>query len=347
VHRGRAAANFLGLATLCAVAMLAVYRATPSDVTAPLSAESQRLYEIGRFHWNLRGTGLAESVRDFTAVVHRDPRNPLGYAGLADAYLGLYDYPCDDRGCSDDATKSQQNARRAVEVGPHSAAAHTSLAMTFHVFVHDDVHADAEFVRAIAFDPRYALAHEWYGNSLLQRGRLHAARLELETARTLDPTSPATYAWLARDAYYERRFEDAIRLAHEALSLAPDRFETRVLRALALEQAGHVRAAIEALGSAGAEHAQLRCLLAVAYAREGNRRAATALLDANTLRAAVRLGFADDAALALVSVGDADRALRLVRARSEDGMHRAFLALDPRLDAVRGDYRFRPYTRIE
>jgi len=339
-----------GIGVLCAILAVAAVRPGPPSAFARLRPESQRLYQLGRFHWNQRDTRLEESVHDFAAVVRHDPHSPLGYAGLADAYLAVYDYPCDDRGCTQIVAKALVNARRAVDVGPDSAVAHTSLAMALHVFANDDGRADAEFARALALDQHYALAHEWFGNSLLERGRLAEARRELEAAVSLDATAPATYAWLARDAYYDRRYDDAIRLAHEALALSPGRFETKLLRALALEQAGRTQAALAAVAAlrfsvAGDLH--VRVLQAGIYARAGDRRAACRLLDAHTERRAIGDGIGDDVAVAWIAIGAPERALHALRATHDDRRHRAFLALDPRLDLARGDPRFRRWTSLD
>src|SRR5579864_6923119 len=143
----------------------------------------------------------------------------LGYAGLSDAYLGLYDYECDGAPCPRYAALSSVYARKAVSIDDNSAAAHASLGMTSRVFDRATTRSDAEFRRAIALDPRYAPAHEWFGNSLLARGFIEPARRELETAVMLDPVAPATYGWLARAEYYAHHYRQAIAYAREALAL--------------------------------------------------------------------------------------------------------------------------------
>ena len=61
-----------------------------ADAFSRLSLESQRLYRLGRFQLNLRTMGgIDQSLRDFTSVTARDPQNPLGYSGLADAYIAF------------------------------------------------------------------------------------------------------------------------------------------------------------------------------------------------------------------------------------------------------------------
>ncbi|HTA37600.1 MAG TPA: winged helix-turn-helix domain-containing protein [Candidatus Acidoferrales bacterium] len=340
----KTAALSLGLLLLAAPAV----RTTPAY--ARLSLESQRLYALGRFHWNLRGdggaAGLNESVRDFSAVVVRDPHNPLGYAGLADAYLGIYDYPCDERGCPHIVALALANARRAVALDPDSAVAHTSLAMVLHALAADDDGATREFRRAIEIDPQYATAHAWYGTMLTLHGDFDEARRQLTIAVALDPVSPATYAWLARGAYYAHRYDDAVSYAREALTLEPRRFETRVVLGLSLAASGRPREGIRAferLASIGGDPAQVRALIATVLAHSEPGRAKNLLAATPTPRR--NADYVPDVAMAWISAGENFRALAYFDTMPVlDAMHRRLLANDPRLDGVRADPRFRAWT---
>jgi DNA-binding winged helix-turn-helix (wHTH) protein/Flp pilus assembly protein TadD len=321
---------------------------------ARLSLESQRLYALGRFHWNMRGDGLQqsldESVRDFQAVVARDPRNPLGYAGLADAYLSIYDYPCDERGCSRVAARAIASAKRAVALGPDSAEAHTSLAMVLHALAADDAGAAREFRRAIDLDPTYATAHAWYGTMLTLHGDFDEAHRQLTAAIRLDPISPASYAWLARASYYAHRYDDAIEYAREALALEPRRFETHIVLGLALAASGDSAQAIrtfERLSTIGGDSTQVRALIATALARSGDPERARTML-ANSNRPRPNADYFPDVAMAWIAAGDERRGLAFFNATpSLDAMHRRLLAQDPRLDGIRRDPRFRTWTQSE
>ena len=337
-----AAALVLGLTALGGATPAAAPR------TLALDPDAARAYAMGRYYWNLRTVaGIERSVGYFEDVVRREPRSALGYAGLADAYTALHDYTCDDDPCPPLAAKAMRYAHAAVAREADSAAAHTSLGMTERLFAHDDVRADAEFRRALALDPNDALAHEWYGNLLLVRGDPHRARLELERAVALQPVATATYGWLARAAYYDRRFPDAIAYAREALALNPRRIESQVLLGLALEQNGDAARAVEAfrtLKRIGGEPADPGVLIAGAGARSHDAAALAALRHTIAPDPPDRYA-ARDLALGLVTAGDYDRALTAMRAlRFRNSTDRAFFVLDPRLDPVRADPRFRPWT---
>jgi DNA-binding winged helix-turn-helix (wHTH) protein/tetratricopeptide (TPR) repeat protein len=324
--------------------------ATPAAMprTLALGPDAARAYTMGRYYWSLRTVeGIKRSVGYFEEVVKREPHSALGYAGLADAYTELHDYACDDRPCPPIAAKATRYAREAVAHEPDSAAAHTSLAMTERLFAHDDVRADAEFRRALALDPNDALAHEWYGNLLLVRGETHRANLELQRAVALQPVATATYGWLARAAYYDRRFADAADYAREALALNPHRIESLVVLGLAFEQSGDATRAVDAfrtLKRIGGEPSDADVLIAGVGARSHDAGSLAALRRTVASDAPNRFA-ARDLALGLVTAGDYERALATMRTlRFRSPTDRAFFALDPRLDPVRNDPRFRPWT---
>jgi DNA-binding winged helix-turn-helix (wHTH) protein/Flp pilus assembly protein TadD len=320
---------------------------SPAHALHALSPDVARHYAMGRYYWNLRTVaGIRRSVGYFEDVVSREPASALGYAGLSDAYTELHDYVCDEHPCPAIAAQASRYAREAVAHEPDSSAAHTSLAMTQRLFAHDDASADAEFRRAIALDPNDALAHEWYGNALLARGETHRARLELERAVALQPVATATYAWLARAAYYDHRFPEAIAQAHEALALDPNRVETTVVLGLAYAQTGDSRRALDAfqrLKQIG-DAADADVLIAGLQARAGDSRALAALR--RTQAAGTKDQYvATDLALGFIGLGDYARALTSMRTLTfRSPTDRAFFALDPRLDPVRKDARFRRWT---
>jgi DNA-binding winged helix-turn-helix (wHTH) protein/tetratricopeptide (TPR) repeat protein len=309
----------------------------PLDAFARLHPESQRSYLLGRYHLNLRfsPTQAEQSLRYFRRVVQLDPSNPLGYSGSADAYLARFDTACNSTiaSCRGTAALAVANARRAVALGPNSAQAHTSYAMVLYVFGKNYARSDAEFKDAIALDGGYALAHHWFANTLLMRGRFDAARTQYRQAIALDPTSPTTYAWLAEDEYLSHRYDRAIEYARESLALYSSRPLSWALLGLAYEQLGASRSARAAFDT-------LPGSLATAF---------TAELDARSGKRdralhALRLVRPDSAAFGTLELALAWNALGnrsiassyLRRIRIENWIQRRFAEMDPRLSAMRG-----------
>ncbi|HWT07305.1 MAG TPA: tetratricopeptide repeat protein, partial [Xanthomonadales bacterium] len=323
--------------TLLFAAAVPAGRAVPrAPVAAPhapqLSARGAELYRLGRYYWNLRTTAsLAKSTRLFAAVVASDPRSALGYAGQADADLMTADY---ERAHVKPATyfaRARTEIRTALALDVDSAQAHTSLGMLRFAADHDKRGSEAEFRRAIALDPNYAVAHHWYGTTLLDQGRIAGAVRELRIAMTLEPVSAATGAWLAEASYFDRRYGDSIVYARRALDLDPRRGGALRRLGLAYELTGDVPRAIaifERLRRTGPKADEAPALLAEAYARAGRYAAARA-----QLRAAVRLHPREsDTAFALLALGDRARGLAILdRMRPRDTPE----LQDPRIEPFR------------
>src|SRR5207253_8147922 len=77
----------------------------------------------------------------------------------------------------------------AVRFAPNLAETHTSLATVANLADWDLDKADQEFRAALALNPRYALAHSWYGKLLNMRGRDAEGIKEGRRAVDLDPLS--------------------------------------------------------------------------------------------------------------------------------------------------------------
>ena len=302
-----------------------------------LSARGAEQYRLGRYYWNLRtASGLAKSRQLFAAVVAADPRNPLGYSGLADADLMTADYSGSHRKAAPYLARARAEIRIALALDGDSAAAHTSLGMLRYAADHDPARADVEFRRAIALDPSYAVAHHWYGTTLMERRRLAEAQRELRAAIALDPVSAATGAWLAEASYYGHRYADAIIYARRALDLDPQRGGALRRLGLAYELAGDVPQAIatfERLRRTGPDGDYAPALLAEAYARAGRHDAARA-----ALRDAVRLHPRDsDTAFAMLALGDRLHGIAILKTmRSKESDQ---VMWDPRIDPFRSALR--------
>lgn len=340
-----AAALVLSLA-LAGVAATARNRAY-SSAAPQLSATGARLYAIGRYYWNQRtAAGVEKSLAYFTQVVHSDPRDARGYSGMAasDAMMGDYGYGRKRPNIY--LQRARAYAKKALTLDRNSAEAFAVLGI-----IEIDSHGSlsrglAELRHAIALDPSYGPAHQWFGIALLAQGDATGAMTQLQTAADLDPLSVATTAWLSSAAYYNHRYNDAIEYARQALDMSPTRTGVLMNLGAAYEARGQYARAIGAYDAYGADCAtcapEASALLAHVYALQKRLPAARAALA--KAQAHPQSVDADDVAAALTAIGDRSKAMAwLERMRGHYG--HALLALDPRLTALHTDARFQRISR--
>lgn len=309
-----------------------------------LSADGARLYAMGQFYWNQRTEdGTEKSLRYFKQVTQTDPRDARGYAGLASAYAIEGDYGFAPFGKKEAFARAFAYAQRALAVDPSSAEAHAAVGIAKMDLMKGD-EGESEFRRAIALNPDYAPAHQWYGTLLLRQGKGAQAFDELRKATELEPESVAATAWLSEAAYMARRYNDAIAYARQTLDLSPNRHDAYITLGLAYEALGNYKEAIAAYDKYATSCKS--CRVAVAPYLAHAYAAAHEYVRAAELLRVAQAGLAQDRVdpgdmvPALIAMGRRSDALRILREPKLDD-YRAFLAIDPRMDPVRHDARFR------
>jgi DNA-binding winged helix-turn-helix (wHTH) protein len=344
-RRSRWAAAIAGVATfavLCSV-VLVTFAATHRGTGAGLSSDGARLYEIGRYYWNLRTrSGVERSLDYFAQVTRTDPRDARGYAALADANAIMGNYEYGSQKPSVYFSRARGYARLALTLDPNSAEAHAVIGLIDMNTMQLSA-AMAELQRAIALDPAYGPAHEWYGVALIDQGDVRAAFAQLQIAGDLDPLSVSTSAWLGSTAYLDRHFNEAIAYSRQALDLSPQRADVLTTIGEAYEAEGNYGRAVDSYKQFAATcktycPAESAALLAHAYAMQHHLPAARAELAFAMLHA--RDVEPKDLAAAAAAVGDRGVALGLLRRMHN---HAAWISIenDTRFDVLRGDAGFR------
>lgn len=339
------AARFAAAAFVLGLSAGVMRTATLHRNDPPLSAQGARAYAIGRYYWNQRTqNGVRLSLRYFGSVVRSDPQNARGYAALSQAYAIAGDYMYGPLPVAASYSRARLYAQRALHLDPQSGMAHAAQGLVDQL-TGARAAAAAQYLRAIRLDPSNPSAHAWYGGALLGEGRLVAAYRELNESAQLDPVSVATLAWLAEAAYFERQYAQAVTYSREAIDLLPRRADAYVSLGLAsdaLHKYGNAIAAFRTYGTLCREcRADAAALLAHVYAEEHNARMASDELEV-ALHGRSAPADPEDLATAFVAIGRRSEALSLVRriARRDPN---PLIALDPRMDPVRGDRRFTPY----
>jgi len=184
--------------------------------------ELYNLYLHGRFYTNKRNTeSLSKAIDYYQEAIGKDPEYALVFAGLSEAYtlsaIGYSSSPPDEA-----YTKAKEAALRAIELDNELAEAHTSLAFVKQYFEFDWPVIEREWNRAIALNPGYAPAHQWYGEYLFMMKRWEEAYQEMTLALELDPLSFIIQTMLGWLYHYQHKLDQAIDQYKKVIELAPD-----------------------------------------------------------------------------------------------------------------------------
>jgi DNA-binding winged helix-turn-helix (wHTH) protein/TolB-like protein/Tfp pilus assembly protein PilF len=303
--------------------------------------EAYQAYLKGRYFWNKRTEeGMRKGVECFRQAIETDPLYALAYAGLADSYnlLGIYS------GSAPRETfpKAKAAAVKALEIDDALAEAHTSLAFVLQYFDWDWARAEREYRRALELNPDYATAHHWYANYLITMGRHAEAMEEMRLAQRLDPLSTIIEGNIGNHLYYTRRYDRAMEHFRKMLEMEPDFYGTHTNLGGVYEQKGMYGEAISEFEKALAldDNLPTRAWLGHAYALAGMTAAAHEVIGDLEERAQSRYISPYDIAVIYVGLGDVGRAFAwLEKAYQDRSDSLVWLAVDPRLDGIRGDPR--------
>jgi serine/threonine protein kinase/tetratricopeptide (TPR) repeat protein len=150
--------------------------------------EAYNSYLKGRYHWNRRtGDGLRRAIEYFEEAIDRDPEYALAHAGLADSFFVLPYYSSFPPRVA--YPRAKRSALRALEIDGSLAECHTSLGLAKSMYDWDWEGAEAEFRTALELDPRYPIAHFWYGWFFLFQGQYEEAIARMNQALELEPLS--------------------------------------------------------------------------------------------------------------------------------------------------------------
>jgi len=313
----------------------------------PVDPGAYEAYLRGRYFWNKRtGEGVKKAIEYFDEAIQRDPGYGQAYAGLADSYalLGNSDFAV--LSPRDAYPKAKAAATKALELDNSLGEAHTSLAFCLSIFEWNWEAAEKEYLRAIALNPGYATAHQWYALHLSVLGRFDEAITELRKAVSLDPLSLIISADLADVLFAAHRYDEAIQQSRKTIEMDPNFAIAHYELGQALAQKKMYNAAIPELQKANdLSGGNTTCLTGLAYGYAASGRADEAVKLLNELKARPNhLSSAAHEALIYASLAQKDQAMALL----EEAYKQRFDALalqSPAFDPLRSDQRFRDLVR--
>ena len=298
-------------------------------------ARAYELYLKGRFQWNKRNAeGMYKAIEYFNQAIEIDPQYALAYAGIADCY-NLLDIWA-NLPTSETFPRAKAAAQKALSLDDQLAEAHTSLAYAIHSYEWDWNAAERGYKRAIALNPNYATARQWYAEFLTATGRFDEAEQQGKKALELAPMSPIINAVVAWNFTMARRYDAAIQQGTRTTQLFPDFMPGHAYLGLALLESGRAREAIAPLETARKQLdiVVVRTWLARAHHAAGDRETALRMLHDLERGKDYRPPYYMAALYA--QVGQLDRArAEITRARTERTGAYVWFNVDPAMDKFR------------
>jgi TolB-like protein/DNA-binding winged helix-turn-helix (wHTH) protein/Tfp pilus assembly protein PilF len=311
-------------------------------------AEAYRCYLKGRYYWNKRSPeGAQKAVNYFQQAIDKDPAYALAYAGLADAYTHFSFYIVAPP--RDAMPKAKAAATKALEIDDHLAEAHVSLGYISFAYDWDWSAAGKHFEQALALNPTYTKAHNWYPFYLSASGRSQEALAVAKSALDLDPASPAVSHNLAVQFYLARKFDQAIEQCQKTIEMDPNFAVAYQVLGQAYLARGMDREALPVLekySEVSRSGVDSVALLGYAHARLGERSQALQMIE--QLKAASKEHFVPSFFFALVYAGLEDKvqAFSWLEKGCEERYTRfAYLKLEALWDPLRSDPRFSDLIR--
>jgi TolB-like protein/Flp pilus assembly protein TadD len=312
-------------------------------------------YLKGRYHLHqMSPAAIENSVQEFERAVQLDPVHAPSHAALASANALLAIAPFDLKPPRDVMPRAEAAARKAMELDPSLAEAHTALALVQHHYHWNWSQAEASYRRSLELNPSHAGTHLWYSWLLLALRRQSEALAEIDrTMQIVQETDPhrlvGVHATRAQAYYFGREFERALTEGEKGLALDAGHFMLRYILGRCCIRLGQMQKAIvhfKTASSAPGEVPLVDAALGLAYAVIGDMEQAKRISEALRKTLATRYVPPTYFAMLYAGLGDRTRALMwLEKALAERADGLTWLAVEPMLDDMRDDPRFQELVR--
>jgi tetratricopeptide (TPR) repeat protein len=308
--------------------LLERFRNVPDDAV--------ELYLKGREAYEGYDENFSTAIGYFTKVLEIDPSFADAHAALAECYA-LQSSFSGSASAEDAYARAIGSATQAIAINPELPEAYSARGFAKAMLAWDWAGAEADFRRALELDPHSAAAHGAYSNYLTIVGRYEAAIEESRIAEERAPLSPVTSRRVAWAYYMARRYHEAIEQLRHVLDMDPSYSPARTLLARAYVMVGWYDDAIREVEPVPKG---FEAIAAQVYAQAGRTDHARELLASAVLPHNIGNPPYQIAA-AFAALRDRDQALVwLERAFQVHDTGLLHLAQDPRLDPLRGDPRF-------
>lgn len=322
--------------------------------TTQINPAAHEFYLKGLFYMDqLDETSLRKAIESFQNAIDIEKEYALAYVGQAEAYgwlVHLGKIPP-----SEGFQKEKELALRAIEIGGELAEAYTRLGEVSEWGLWDWETGGRYLEKAIALNPSYARAHSGYAWYLLRRkGQTDKALKEIEIANSLDPYSNRIKFEYGLALYYARRYQDAITVLQELREVSPDYIEAPAILGLSYTRIGKYQDAIRQIQDfenlTGDTLTALSQLIPVYTAMSDTVKARELFNDymfrLKETKVAMYGKEPPKIAGVYASLNEKDKAFEwLEKAYNERNRYLAGIKVDPLLDPLRSDPRYKALVR--
>jgi serine/threonine protein kinase/tetratricopeptide (TPR) repeat protein len=309
------------------------------------NTEAYHLYLKGRYHVHKRTPEwIKKGIESFLQAIDLDPNYALAYAGLAEAY-GFLASSTGGQPPREAYPKAKAAAMKALDLDETLGEAHCTLGFFRLLYDWDFTAAEAEFKRAIELSPNFANAWDGYGFYLKATGQREASIQACQRAMELEPLSLFITLSLGWAYLFARQYDRALDQGRKTLDMDPNFGFAYWHRGMACIQQRRYSDAVIALRKAislSGPATTFISYLGYANARLGKDREARQMI-AQLERVAKRQYVSSYfIAIIYLGLGDLDQTFEwLEKAYEERSGFMAFIKVEPMLDALRGDPRFK------
>ena len=306
------------------------------------SGEAYQLYLQGRFFANKRTPQtIQKAIQFYESAIEKDPNYALGYAGLSDAYSLLAYYGAAP--APQALSKAREAAVRSLSLDDNLAEAHNALGFVLTVSDYEYAAAEREYKRAIELDPNYTTAHHNFGVMLVRTGRAEEGMAELRRALELEPFSIVVNRLYGECLLFLRRYDEGLAQLQKTAEMDPTFPTTHFALSVAYRLMGKHAESVESFAKFQElfDRPKTAALARTSFATggwQGFLREMTSKRPDGVLSYTLATMF--------VELGEKDKAFaELEKAFDNREYQMRFLKIDPSLDALRDDPRFKDLAR--
>jgi tetratricopeptide (TPR) repeat protein len=297
----------------------------------------------GRFHGSKRTARDAQMAIDYyQQAVALDPQFALAYAGLAEAnwFLALYSYPQ----VNEAIPRARELALKAIQLDSTLGEPHSILGVICFNSDRDFACMEREQKIATELNPTYWEGYRRYGLLLMNLGRFDEARIAYKKALELDPLAPVTNLENGRLLFYEGKYDESETMCKKNVELDPNFWYGHLQLHFVYRMKRDYAAAAEELAKVQDSRGEPD---AAKFIREsfvgGDWHAFLRKITIGRTRLKLYPYFL---ATFFAELGDKDRAFAALNEAFETmDQHTSQMKVDPFMDPLRGDARFKPILR--